>query len=372
MKDIKKELREKLKVLPDISYTAAADYEKNKEAIIAEVNEIMSSQEDVNQLTGNNPNYLMEENHQNHAEFMTNLFKMNNLELLSTVVPWVYRTYHNQGFNFKYFPRAFKAWKEAVKKYLEPENTYPILEVYQWFEESHEKMIELSKLEENPPVEISPNWKKTNEDFYLALMEGDHKKCMDIGDKAVNSPEDLQNFYLQVVQSCMYNIGFRWERGEVSAAHEHLATAIVSRVMANLYPKFILIEHTKERAVITASPNEYHELGARMIADLLEVEGWDIDYLGANVPGEELIELLLEEPPFLLGISVSMPFNIDKTSELIQKIKANEKLKDVKVMVGGKVFAEYTELWKVTGADGFATNGKEAIALAAKWWEDWR
>ena len=37
---------------------------------------------------------------------------------------------------------------------------------------------------------------------------------------------------------------------------------------------------------------------------------------------------------------------------------------DVKIMVGGLAFYEAPDLWKEIGADGYAPNAKEALALA--------
>jgi methanogenic corrinoid protein MtbC1 len=53
--------------------------------------------------------------------------------------------------------------------------------------------------------------------------------------------------------------------------------------MVDIYPS-----QAKGKAVITAAPNEFYEIGAWMISDILEFDGWEVRYLGANTPVNDL------------------------------------------------------------------------------------
>jgi methanogenic corrinoid protein MtbC1 len=180
----------------------------------------------------------------------------------------------------------------------------------------------------------------------------------------------VPGFYLEVIEPSMVEIGARWERGEISVAQEHLATAISSRVMAALYPRFVLGEQTKGRAVVTTVCEEFHELGAWMVADLLALEGWEVSYLGANTPTGDLLDMLLNLKPDLLALSSAMPFNLDRVQESIQAVRDREELAATRILVGGRIFREMDDLWRLTGADGWARDAQEAVALAGQWWEE--
>lgn len=80
----------------------------------------------------------------------------------------------------------------------------------------------------------------------------------------------------------MYEVGNLWERGEISVAEEHLASSIISRIMSTIYSKFITFENTRGKAVVTATANEFHKLGSRIVADSLEMNGWDVNHLGSR------------------------------------------------------------------------------------------
>ena len=155
-----------------------------------------------------------------------------------------------------------------------------------------------------------------------------------------------------------------------SSAQEHLASAIVTRVMSSLYPRFAVIEQNKGKAIVSAAPNEFHEIGPRMVADLLEIDGWDIDYTGANVPAPDLVSMAIETKPFFIAISIGMPFNIDRADAVIQQIRAEKALNSTKIMLGGLSFTMNPQLRKLMDIDGSGDSASDAVKLAAEWWNN--
>ena len=354
--------------LPVIPFSAAEEFSAKKDTLISEVNQTLAENPRVKELIGNNPMSLLFENHSNSALFMSNVFKLNDFAFFAKVVLWVYRTYYNQGFSYDYFPVAMQAWINAIENNICHDNAVYLTPAYRWIIDNHEKIIESSGQAEDTAFAIEPGWQNTKKSYLATLLEGNHRQALKIADEAVHSANELADFYLQVIQPAMYDIGLLWEKGEISVAQEHLASAIVTRVMASLYPRFILIEKSRGKAVVTAAPNEFHEIGPRMVADLLELDGWDIDYIGANVPAKDLLDLLGKNNPFFLAISVSMPFNLDNAREIIHTIKDNPQIRETKIMLGGYCIAKNPELKEKIGADGYGVSAKEAVNLASEWW----
>ncbi|MGB9578426.1 MAG: cobalamin B12-binding domain-containing protein, partial [Halothiobacillaceae bacterium] len=152
----------------------------------------------------------------------------------------------------------------------------------------------------------------------------------------------------------------------------HFATSIVARIMSALYMRVPAPVHEKGSALVTSAPNEFHELGARMVADLLELDGWNVTFLGANTPVGDLIALAKILNPQIVAISVAMPFNIDVVQRTVASIRATPELSGVRIMVGGIAFSTYPSLVDSVGADGSAMDGASAVALANSWWEERR
>lgn len=354
----------KLPPVPLQAFTAHLNHLKEMTTF---VDEALSLDPKIHALIGHNPLQIMYDNHRHHGAFMSTVFSVGSYRMLAGALPWVYRSYHAHNFSYDYFPLELKTWILSGEKYLASDEMITIRNVYEWMITQHEKIILLSQQDAALAVPIDAKWMELKNEFRAALLVSDHTACLNLAAAAVKTSQDIEGFYLQVLQPVLYEVGQLWEKAEISVAQEHLASAIVSRVMAsvNLVPRQTVKSCGK--AVIAASPNEYHEIGASMISDILEHHGWNTAYLGGNVPSEDLLQYLREFTPELLALSVTIPFNIKKAKDIITAIRQDEKLCGIKVIVGGRVFNDNEGLWKLVGADGFAANLSEMRLLAQAW-----
>jgi len=355
------------KTLSAIPLKTATAYQAAIPDMTAYVDKVMSERSDIQALIGQNPLQAMYDNHINHARFMASVFTINSFSLLAKTLPWVYRVYHNQNFSYDYFLYELNAWQEAMDKFLAPEACSRISAIYQWMTGQHELVIQLSELESFCTLQISEDWLETKNSFLQAVLSGDHNRCLQISRETVNSSSDIESFYLQVLQPVLYEIGTLWEQGKVSVAVEHLASAIIRRVMVSVNLQISPAQEYHGKVVVAAAPNEYHEIGASMVADLLEILGWQVSFLGANVPETDLIAHLEENNPDILMLSVTIPFNLPKAERIIRRVKKNDQLKDVYLIVGGIAFNEAPEIWQKFGADAFARSLDDIEMILDNW-----
>ncbi|WP_353893606.1 cobalamin-dependent protein [Proteinivorax hydrogeniformans] len=360
-----------LRRLDKIPNGAVREYEEKKEDLMEYVNLKMEAHPKIDQYLGESPKELMYNNNRNHVEFMTNVFKFNDFEMLARVLPGIYRSYMARDFLPEYFIKSLEAWQEAIGKILTPLTAKAITPVYVTMGKLHQEVLLASKDEANVVGFSDNNFPKIKERFLHALLDGDHIECMNITKEFLFiQKKDIKRFYLGILQPALYEIGRLWEYGQISVAEEHLATAIAGRVMASVYNKFYVYEKEKGKVIVTCSPNEFHEVGGRMIADALEFDGWDVHYMGANVPIEELLLNIEKISPNILAISTAMPFNLDATQHIVERVRKEFGDTDLKIMVGGLAFAYSPNLWEQMGADGWGGDVEEAIKLARGWWAD--
>ncbi len=352
--------------LPLVPLEAVTQYRNKIMEMTALVDTSLSSRADVMELIGQNALQVMYDNHRHHAAFMATVFGVGGYELLARTVPWVYHAYHSHGFSYEYFPVELQAWKSAVSSCMDEELHQQILAVYDWMIDSHEKMIQLSQ-SPGEKLPISEKWFEIKEDFKEKLLVGDYQGCLLIANQYSEDQNSLQDLYLQIIQPAMYEIGMLWEEGSISVAQEHLASAVVARIMATIASSASSQTKNKGKAIVTSSINEFHELGAWMISDVLDQEGWQVRYLGANTPAQDLLQMIDDFYPDLIAISVTMPFNLNSAKEIISSIKANPLHRDLKIAVGGRVFNDNPELLEFVGAHGFAANTEEMLRLARQW-----
>lgn len=346
-----------------MAYVHAAD------DLLEQVNSQLEANPKIRALIGNNPIELMRDNHRNHAKFMATVFHLNSHELLVRTIPWVYRAYHARGFAFDYFPVELVAWQIAIYECIaSADQKAEILAVYNWLVQHHEDMIKLAVTGKGSALSALHEENEIQQTFLSLLLHGNSRGCLALADQSIRTADDLKHFYLDVVWPAMVRIGLLWESNHISVAEEHLATAIVGRVMAALYPRFTQFSVSRGKVVVSAGPNEFHEVGARMVADFMEMDGWDVTYLGTNIPAPELLAILKLHKPFLVALSVATIFNLDNAHQLIQRLKEEPETKDIKVMVGGLAFNSMPALWQDIGADGCAADANSATALSNEWW----
>lgn len=361
------ELTASARALSPVPADAALQYADASDAMVRLVDSAMEAREDIGILIGGRPLEMMFANHAHHAAFMADVFSLGQYELLARTLPWVYRSYRGQGFSYDYFPVELAAWIRAVRTCLAPTHGGEIQAIYGWMLEHHSDVVFLARQLRRDGASVRPagsdRWTEMRQRYLLALVAGASTEALDIA-RTVTTPGDLESFFLFVVQPAMYEIGERWEVGELSVAHEHLASAITSRVIAGLPTAWNTQKPWRGSAVITTAPNEFHELGAWMLSDLLEIDGWDVSYLGANTPREALVSMIRDRTPALLALSVTMPFNLDKTRATIAAVREHVASWTGRILVGGQAFNLQHDLWKAVGADAWALDAHDAVIQA--------
>jgi DNA-binding transcriptional MerR regulator len=90
-----------------------------------------------------------------------------------------------------------------------------------------------------------------------------------------------------VLSAGLASIGEEWYRGEVTVQQEHFASELARRRLESLIAA-TPAPTRPGRILAGAPPGEGHDLSLLMLALLLRRQGWDVVYLGANVPLERL------------------------------------------------------------------------------------
>jgi methylmalonyl-CoA mutase cobalamin-binding domain/chain len=122
--------------------------------------------------------------------------------------------------------------------------------------------------------------------------------------------------------------------------------------------------------VATSVGSEAHEIGIRMISDLLEQAGWRTSYLGAGVPPADVVEQVALQRADVLAVSATMAGHIRGVRELIAMLRSDPRCARVRVLVGGRPFTINPRLAAMLGADGWAPGAQEALELCRAWTED--
>jgi methanogenic corrinoid protein MtbC1 len=201
------------------------------------------------------------------------------------------------------------------------------------------------------------------QDFLAALRIGDETGAQQVIAQARADDLDARTIYLEILAPSMITIGNLWERNELSVAEEHLATAITERVINQLSPTFGRKDIVKHGGSILLGciEGERHALGLRMVADLFRQQGWNVFYLGADVPTSDWIRLAVRYQVAAVAISAAEHRRARAIKHAIEEFRAA--LPDILVLVGGAAFHADPELWRTVGATFYNADPVAAVTM---------
>jgi methanogenic corrinoid protein MtbC1 len=155
----------------------------------------------------------------------------------------------------------------------------------------------------------------------------------------------IKTLYTDLFQKSLYRVGELWERNRISVAREHLVTAVTEGLLSLTYPILFAAgrQKPKKKIIISCAANEFHQIGGKMVADICELNGCDTHFLGANTPVDQMLSHIQDAKPDLVGLSLSVYFNITSLKKGIEAIRSN--FTNLDIFVGGQAFQ-----WN--GADG--------------------
>jgi len=195
--------------------------------------------------------------------------------------------------------------------------------------------------------------------YLRAILKGNRVLAQELSLEAMQAGMPLSNLYMDVFQPALYEVGRLWETGQVSVAQEHLATAITQTVISLLFAQVELPKSRNESVIVACLDNNYHEIGARMAADMLQLAGYDAFFLGANTPDESFMEMISDMEPVAIGLSASLPHHIDPVRQAIEQVRSDFASKRPTVMVGGLSFNLTEGLWQKVGGDLWSMDARQ-------------
>lgn len=147
---------------------------------------------------------------------------------------------------------------------------------------------------------------------------------------------------------------------------EHIRTSIIKTIVENIY-SYVLKERAQNGKIngktvaIFCPPEEYHNVGARMVTDVFTICGYEAILVDNNTP-LRVIEAGMDIRRIdCFAISISNPYHLVATRNIIENIRKKDNV--VKIIVGGNAIGRLGEHSKMLQADYTVTSLKELANL---------
>jgi methanogenic corrinoid protein MtbC1 len=193
-----------------------------------------------------------------------------------------------------------------------------------------------------------------------ALREGPLEASR-VVDELVGAGLAPKRIYVEVLQPALYEAGRLWQQNRISVAEEHYCTAVTQRVLGKLYSDFLASRPRGPLVVVACVSGELHEMGARMVCDLLGLEGYKTRYLGASMPAAAIVDYACMHDARVLALSASITPHLAEVRQAIRRVRGDPRCKGLRIIAGGGAFNIVPTLWRVVEADAWAPDAATAV-----------
>jgi MerR family transcriptional regulator, light-induced transcriptional regulator len=197
--------------------------------------------------------------------------------------------------------------------------------------------------------------------YMQALLNGHDQAGFQILEQMVLVRPPLGDVYLNLITPALVGIGQLWCDGKIGVGLEKLASHLVLKHMERLRGMYSSDGHgLPRRILVSCVEGEQHCIGARMVADLFLIEGWSVDFLGADVPTSALLETIKIRQPQLVALSVRTLIGLEHASRVLDELGTD----GPKILLGGQAIIRNE--WPEDGKCAIARDAVEGVEIACK------
>ncbi|MFJ8887922.1 B12-binding domain-containing protein [Streptomyces sp. NPDC102402] len=209
----------------------------------------------------------------------------------------------------------------------------------------------------------APRIRGLRDQLWDAVTERDEHAAAAVVFRALDDGVDPETALLDVIAPVQARVGTEWAANRLGVAQEHAASAIAERVIAALaHHPAVRTPPRLGRVIVACVDQEWHVLPARLLAEVLTLRGWQVDFLGAQVPTPHLIGHLHSHGADLVALSSSIPTRLPTAHAAITACQAA----GVPVLAGGAAFGPDGRYARLLGADAWAPDARAAASRIAE------
>lgn len=339
--------------------SAAASLERHKDALVLWVaDKLYETHPDWPERFGPKGRRTCEEDIAYHVEFLRTGLLFDSSKQFTEYCQWLNNILLNRGVETTHLIESLKSVRVFIEAHLPGDEAALCSSLLQ---AGHQAL-------ETAAVPIRPSYfdyleaPADNVDgFTEALVTGDSSTVQMSALQLQNQGWDPVAINTRLIQPAMYEIGTRWETNRISVAQEHLATALAQTLMARVISQAEYASPSDRHALFACLPGNFHSLGLRMVSDAFEIAGWQVQFLGADVPLQALLRQVDSWRPEVLGLSISNLVQFGTLKFCLNELRSELGNHCPALMVGGLAPNQAPQLARQLGADIWAANPRKAI-----------
>jgi methanogenic corrinoid protein MtbC1 len=172
---------------------------------------------------------------------------------------------------------------------------------------------------------------------------------------------------LEAGRKAMDIVGQRYEKGTYFLPELMLAGEMLTQITDIIKPEMAKVPEVKRhgKVLMGTVDGDIHDIGKNIVTFMLDVNGFDVLDLGADVSPQKFVEAIRDFQPQVVGLSGFLTLAFDAMKETVEAIKSAGLRDGVKIMIGGGQVNE--KIQEYAGADAYGKDAMAGVSLAKKW-----
>jgi hypothetical protein len=282
-------------------------------------------------------------------------------ELFADAVGWYRTALHFRGVADDYLSVSLEALATVLERELPSNNSGSYLRALTL---AQQQAVAAPVVPPSPIEQASPFAERAQR-FLLHTLEGNGDDAIDVVRDALGQgarPEDIHDSILMPAQQ---EVGRMWVLGEAPIADEHFASQLAGQVLALLQTRVPRVAPDAPHVVAFAVSGNLHDLGIRIISQRLQLAGFRVTNLGADLPASDVPWALSGRQCDLLAVSATMLLHLGQARAVVDMRNAQLGGKPP-ILLGGAPFAKVADLHARLGAEGGAGDAQSAVRHARR------
>ena len=192
------------------------------------------------------------------------------------------------------------------------------------------------------------------------LVAGDEAGAWSILEEALMGGADPVGLHVDLLAGALGEIGERWAADELPIADEHRATALATRLVGRLGPRFVRRGRRRGTVVLAAAPDDHHALPVAIAADVVRAARYAVVDLGGAVPADQLAHAVAGTDA-LVAVGICTSVAGGEADVAAQVAAVREISATVPILLGGSAANPDVAEW--VGADGYGVDARHLVDL---------
>jgi len=187
------------------------------------------------------------------------------------------------------------------------------------------------------------NMSRISEVVMEEALQGDADGLFDLFIYLSKNRIKFGNLVDGIVQPALEKIGYMWEKKQINVEDEHLASSAVKTALARLVVHLPRQRKKNIKVLCSCTEGEYHDIGIRSLGYELELNGYNLQYLGSDTPFSSIQEAVKKEKPSYVFISSTSPvFSEEDFVKNIKRLAKTAAAVKSKLAAGGKYVQKFS------------------------------